>query len=135
MNLLDAMTARLNAIDPDAQRKLAKAMKESDLRDHHIKPRARAYGWLIYWTWNSRNSPAGFPDIILVHPVTGRMVVRELKRVGTGKAFQPRPDQQKWLDAFTTAGVDAGVWTPADLYSGEIDRVLREGATSVAPAK
>lgn len=123
-NLLDAMHDRLNRMDEDARKKLAKTMTETTLRDSHIKPRAKALGWLIYWTWNSKHSPKGFPDIYLLHPVTGAVLVRELKMVGK----KPTVEQQRWLDGFTRAGVDAGVWTPADLFSGEIDRVMTEGA-------
>ncbi|MFG1977029.1 VRR-NUC domain-containing protein [Nonomuraea fuscirosea] len=123
-NLLEVMTARLASMDEQARKKLIRTMKEADLRDLHIKPRAKALGWLLYWTWNSRNSPAGFPDIILLHPITGAHVVRELKMYGK----KPRPDQQAWLDAYALAGVDAGVWTPEHLFNGEIDRIMTEGA-------
>ncbi|MET7335958.1 VRR-NUC domain-containing protein [Nonomuraea sp. NPDC005650] len=123
-NLLDAMTDRLNRMPEEAQKKLIRTMTEATLRDLHIKPRAKALGWLLYWTWNSRNSPAGFPDIILLHPVTGALVVRELKMYGK----KPRSEQQAWLDAYVLAGVDAGVWTPEHLFNGEIDRVMIGGA-------
>jgi hypothetical protein len=122
-NLLDAMHAGLN-MPEDARRKLVKTMTEATLRDDHIKPRAKALGWLLYWTWNSKHSPAGFPDVYLLHPVTGAVVIRELKMVGK----KPTAAQQAWLDGFAVAGVDAAVWTPADLFSGEIDRVMAEGA-------
>ncbi|MEU4703346.1 VRR-NUC domain-containing protein [Nonomuraea dietziae] len=128
MNLLEAMNTRLNRMSAEAQTKLMKSMNEDDLRDAHIVPRARALGYLIYWTWKSIHSPKGFPDVVLVHPVTGAVIIRELKKYGNAKRYQPRPDQQAWLDAFGVAGLDAAVWTPADLFSGEIDRVLIAGA-------
>ncbi|MER5322393.1 hypothetical protein [Streptosporangium roseum] len=128
MNLLDAMNAQLGRMSTENQRKLAKTMKEADLRDDHIVPRARALDYLVYWTWNSKHSPKGFPDVFLLHPVTGAVIIRELKMAGGGKKYQPTAEQQKWLDGFGVAGLDRGVWTPVDLFSGEIDRVLVEGA-------
>ncbi|WP_433542056.1 hypothetical protein ACQP10_37855 (plasmid) [Streptosporangium sandarakinum] len=126
MNLLEAMNSRLSSMSAEAQAKLVKTMKEKDLRDDHIVPRARALGYLVYWTWNSKHSPAGFPDVFLLHPVTGAVIVRELKMARSGA--KPTAEQQKWLDGFGVAGLNVAVWTPADLFSGEITRVLVEGA-------
>ncbi|MET8006293.1 hypothetical protein [Nonomuraea glycinis] len=132
MNLLDAMNARLDRLDDDARAKLIKTMKEADLRDRHIVPMARTLRYLVYFTWNSKHSPGGFPDVVMLHPVTGALIVREIKKAGNLKKYQPRPDQQAWLDGFTLAGVDADVWTPADLFSGRIRRELLEGADRTA---
>lgn len=128
MNLLDAMTSRLNRLSAEAQAHLAKTMKEAELRDDYIVPLARILGYLVYWTWNSKHSPKGFPDVFLAHPVTGAIIIRELKRVGGGKKYQPTEAQQAWLAAFGVAGLDAAVWTPADMISGRIERELRAGA-------
>ncbi|WP_433357712.1 hypothetical protein ACQP25_44855 (plasmid) [Microtetraspora malaysiensis] len=110
-----------------------KAMKEDELRDRLIVPTALTYGWLIYWTHNSKRSPGGFPDLVLAHPVTGALLVRELKKAGTQKRYQPRADQQKWLDTFALAKVDSGVWTPEHWFSGEIPRLLKELGTPIVP--
>ncbi|MFI6634315.1 hypothetical protein ACIBI7_36000 [Nonomuraea fuscirosea] len=128
MNLLDAMNARLDRLDEAAKKKLAKTMKEDELRDQHIVPIARTLGYLIYWTWNSKHSPAGFPDIYLLHPGTGRIIIRELKRVGN----KPTEAQQAWLDGFGVAGLDAQVWTPVDMISGRIRQELIDGASRTA---
>ncbi|WP_433513705.1 VRR-NUC domain-containing protein [Nonomuraea sp. CA-143628] len=128
MNLLDAMNDSLDRLDEAAKKKLAKTMKEEDLRDDHIVPIARILGYLIYWTWNSRHSPAGFPDIYLLHPQTGVTLIRELKRVGK----KPTEAQQAWLDAFVAAGFDTKVWTPNDMISGLIREELFRGAGRAA---
>lgn len=52
---------------------------------------------------------AGWPDLVLVHPVRG-VLFRELK-TDRGKV---RPQQQVWLDWLEAAGMDAGVWRPRD---------------------
>lgn len=54
---------------------------------------ARALGWLVYHTFDSRHSAAGFPDLVLARG--GRLLFVELKsEKGTLKA-----DQLLWLDA------------------------------------
>ena len=69
---------------------------------------AEALGWLVYHTWNSRHSAAGFPDLVLLRG--DREVIAELKRVGR----KPDKHQQRWLEAFRAAGREAFVWTPDD---------------------
>jgi hypothetical protein len=77
---------------------------------------AQANGWMVHhalpamsrrgrWaTWQLGAS--GFPDLVLVHPA-GQLIVAELK-VGRN---QPTRQQEKWLDAFRAAGVEAHLWT------------------------
>lgn len=77
---------------------------------------ARSLGFFCYFTWNSRHSPEGFPDLILVK--NGVILVYELK---TEKG-RMRPMQQEWLDALNGATVQTSrVIRPSDL-----DDVLRE---------
>ena len=73
---------------------------------------------LAYHTYDSRKSPAGFPDWV----ICGRagVLYRELKREGE----DPTPRQQEWLDGLTAAGQDADVWRPADQVSGRIAREI-----------
>jgi hypothetical protein len=57
---------------------------------------AKQRGFLCYHTFNSRRSEAGVPDLLLVHPDTGRTIWAELKvwpRLGL------RPAQETWLAA------------------------------------
>jgi VRR-NUC domain len=105
----------------------------TDRRVHHrpVRPResergfqeavvalARLTGWLVYHTYDSRRSAAGFPDLVLVRG--SELVVRELK-VDGGRVS---PAQRRWLDAL--GGVEtitAGLWTPADWST--VERMLR----------
>ena len=82
---------------------------------------ARSRGWVVAHFSDSRRQvkpgvfvgdkdAAGFPDIVLCHPETGRLKIRELK-TRTGRLTA---DQARWLVALGRCGVDAGVWTSAD---------------------
>lgn len=71
---------------------------------------ATALGYMIYHTWDSRHSPAGFPDLILLRG--HRCVVAELKK---DKAPKPTPKQREWLAAWALIpGAEAHVWRPRD---------------------
>ena len=80
---------------------------------------ARALGFDVYHTLNSRGSEEGFPDTVIAKP--GRMVVCELKVKAT-----PTAAQLKWLDYFRSVGIEAYLWRPADW--SEIERALTEGS-------
>lgn len=83
---------------------------------------AKFHGYrLIYHTHDSRKSEAGWPDLVLANVVRGRVLIRELK-TATGKVS---PAQLKWLTALQSAGINAGVWRPADLTNGHILADLR----------
>lgn len=100
---------------------MAKTMSESTLQTR-VEQLARELGWLFYHTHDSRRSQAGFPDVVFLHPTSGRLVVRELKTMkGTASA-----DQKKWLAAFEVAGVDAGIWRPIDLLDETILNTLTQ---------
>ena len=77
---------------------------------------ARLRGWLVYHTHDSRHSPAGFPDLVLVRG--GRLVFAELKRNALTERAQARQvsdDQAAWLAAL--GDVDAAevhLWRPVD---------------------
>lgn len=71
---------------------------------------ARACGWLVYHTYDSRRSAAGFPDLVLARH--GELLFVELKSA-KGKTSR---DQDEWLDALRcVAGVGVYVWRPEDL--------------------
>lgn len=93
---------------------------ERQLQDH-VMLVARALGWRVYHTHDSRRSPAGFPDLVMVHAVQRRTVFRELK----AERGRMRPGQPEWLEDLGAAGQDAGVWRPRDVVSGEVERTLR----------
>lgn len=84
-------------------------MKESVFQEHVIRL-ARALGWEVYHTHDSRRSRPGYPDLHLWHPVHGQLF-RELK---TMKGRQS-PDQVKVERSLRAAGADVKVWRPSDL--------------------
>lgn len=78
---------------------------------------AQIAGWLHYHTYDSRRSPAGYPDLSLVR--NGRLIYAELK----SESGSPSDEQQKWLDELDRVpGVEVYVWRPSDW--DEIERVL-----------
>jgi hypothetical protein len=70
---------------------------------------ARANGWLVYHTHDSRRSASGFPDLVLLRD--GVLLFAELKAA----EGSPSDDQRAWLAALeAVAGVAAYCWKPAD---------------------
>lgn len=80
---------------------------------------ARMAGLLVYHTYDSRRSQAGFPDVAVCGP--RGFLLRELK---TARG-QLRREQNDWAQWLLDAGVNYGIWRPADLRSGRITRELR----------
>ena len=62
----------------------------------------------------------GFPDLVLVHRISHRMILVELKRED-GRMTR---GQWKWIDA---AGDWGFVWRPSDWLDGTISDVLKRG--------
>lgn len=104
---------------------------------------ARLNGWLVMHIGDSRREvkrgnvsrlvgdtlTKGWPDLVLVHPKWGRLVIRELK----SDKGRVRPDQKVWLKALASAGVDVGIWRPRDLPEveatlGNRRRITKEAA-------
>lgn len=69
---------------------------------------ARANGWLLYHTFDSRRSAAGFPDLTLVRE--GELVFLELK----SDKGRVTPEQQQWLAELAACGHVAEVARPRD---------------------
>lgn len=65
-------------------------------------------GWMHYHTYDSRRCVPGFPDLVLLNPRVGRMLVAELKV----KGGRVTPQQREWLDAFAKCGCESYVWYP-----------------------
>lgn len=99
---------------------LAKEMSERSLQDAVIALADRL-GFMVYHTYDSRRSTAGYPDLHLVHPGRGVHLMRELKK----QSGRVTAAQQDWLTALAAAGVDVGVWRPLDFYDKTIERTLR----------
>ena len=78
-------------------------------------------GWLVYHTYDSRRSQAGFPDLVLAR--ADKLIFAELK-TAKGKV---RDAQILWLDtlgamANTQPNVEVYLWRPKD-WAG-IERIL-----------
>ena len=84
-----------------------------------VRRMARAAGFLDYHTHDSRRSTPGFPDLVLVHLSTGRVIFAELK-MAKGRVT---PEQRRWLAALSKT-CEAVVWRPGDLFDGSIAAAL-----------
>lgn len=84
---------------------------------------AKRSGWLVYHTFDSRRSQAGYPDLHLVHPVLKISLLRELK---TQKGTL-RPEQKTWITALEAAGLNIAIWRPVDWFNGSITAELAPG--------
>lgn len=69
---------------------------------------ATLHGWRWYHTHDSRRSPSGFPDLVLVRG--DRVIFAELKKEN-GKVS---PHQTAWLTALTATPAEVYVWRPSD---------------------
>ena len=86
---------------------------QSAVRDY-----ARLRGWRCYCVWDSRHSPKGWPDLVLLRPP--RLVVAELKST-RGRLTQ---DQREALGLLAGCpGVETYLWRPRDWP--EIEEVLK----------
>lgn len=82
---------------------------------------ALMYGFsLVYHTYRSTHSAAGFPDLVLASPLRKRVLFVETK-AERGKLSEP---QRYWLAGLRQAGAEAYCWRPSDL--DEIPAILRE---------
>lgn len=91
-------------------------MKASDLTlmlteaefQQKITDRATALGWLVYHTYNSRRSAAGFPDLFLCR--SGRALAIEVK----SESGRVSSAQQQWLEALNHTAIEAYLVRPRD---------------------
>jgi len=80
---------------------------------------ATLYRWTWYHTHDSRRSPAGFPDLVLVRD---RVLFVELK-TDRGRLTT---EQLRWQNELYHAGAEVFVWRPGDLVL--VKRVLAQVA-------
>ena len=93
------------------------------------KQATEGYGWMVYHTYDSRRSDAGFPDLVMVRG--GRVIFAELKYdKGYADWDDRKPKrrgkiseaQQAWIDALSNVfGVECYVWK----YPDSVDELLR----------
>lgn len=101
-------------------------MSEADLQQA-VTQLLTYLGFEWFHDTDSRRNRAGLPDIIAVHPRTGRLIFVELKSA-TGKE---RPQQTVWLAALGIRH-EAYLWRPAHWLSGEVQRILQRERVAVA---
>jgi len=90
------------------ERTKAPPIKEKEFLQQ-VRDLAKLCGWLVYHTYDSRRSPEGFPDLVLVRG--NRIIFAELK-AAKGKVT---PNQRVWLNALEKVqGVETYLWRPAD---------------------
>lgn len=82
---------------------------------------ARLQGWLVYHTYDSRRSAAGYPDLTLVRE---RVVFAEIK-ADKGRLSHA---QQEWVIHLVNAGAEVHVWNPSSWRDGDVDAVLARRA-------
>jgi len=82
----------------------------------HFRPAQTAHGWRTPVAADG----AGFPDLVLVRPRDGRVIVAELK----AEHGRVTPAQRAWLDDLASTGIPTFTWWPAD-YPDRIAAVLR----------
>lgn len=95
-------------------------MLEDELKSKTIAV-ATPLGWRWYHTHDSRRSPGGFPDLVLVRGP--RLIFAELKK----QDGRYRPGQREWLADVARAGAEAYTWRPLDYLNGTITRLLTTG--------
>lgn len=93
------------------------ALTEKDWQRQVIEL-AGMLGYRHYHTHDSRRSPHGFPDLVFVSPLRGRVIFAELK----SERGKPSAEQEAWLRDLERAGAEAYLWRPGDL--DEVGRVL-----------
>lgn len=69
---------------------------------------ARLHGWWVHHVFDSRRSPEGWPDLVLIRPP--ELIIAELKRQ-TGKLT---PAQARVLTMLEQCGIEVHVWRPSD---------------------
>jgi hypothetical protein len=119
------------AIKPPASRLFT---NERAFQDQVITD-ATALGWLVGFTYDSRKSRAGEPDLRMVHKFTGRVIFAELKnnekakltegRVGGARSQLWLDGQDEWANALKRSPVEFYFWKPSHYESGEILETLQ----------
>lgn len=99
-------------------------MSEAQLQASIVEA-ARYLRYRHYHTTDSRKSQPGFPDLVLVHRDTGRVIFAELK----AEKGRVTDAQQEWLSLLGKQS-EAHLWRPADWLSGEVRRVLEDRAAT-----
>ena len=94
--------------EADCQRTIVAAARLCGWRVYHNRPTQDHRG-----RWRTAlQGDAGFPDLVLVHPIAGHVWFVELKR----RPNRLSAEQVGWADALNNAGADwRVVWVPDEL--------------------
>jgi len=89
----------------------------------------------VYHTHDSRHSPPGFPDCVIVTSKPARLIFAELK----SEKGRVSVAQQGWLDALSKIArehylIGVYLWRPIHWKTGEIERVL-DGACDLLTSR
>lgn len=79
---------------------------------------AKANGWLVYHTHDSRRSEPGFPDLVMVRNCV--LIFAEVKTL-KGKIST---EQERWLYELSETETPTYIWRPSDWP--EIERILEQ---------
>jgi len=94
-------------------------MREKELQGLVAKA-AESFGALHYHTFNSRRSPSGFPDSVIIKGTN--LIFAELKR----ERRKPTPTQDIWLEALRNVrSIQVKVWRPSDWIDETIIKTIR----------
>lgn len=83
-----------------------------------VRELAEAYGWTVFWTWQSKHSPPGEFDLRMVRPP--RYLCVELK---TEKGRLSKEQAETLLLLQGCPAIEVYVWRPSDL--DQIELILR----------
>jgi len=86
--------------------------------NHTVKSMAEGFGWRVFSTWNSQNSPAGEPDLRMIR--WPRMLWVELK---TEKGKVSAAQEKVLSELMEFRQIEVYVWRPRDRDG--IERILR----------
>lgn len=101
-------------------------MTEEDLQGS-VEDMLTTLRYLWFHDEDARRDQAGLPDLIAVHPLTGFLIMVELKK----EKGTVRVKQAKWLAALQLRkrpDYYVGIWRPRHWQSGMIQQILRHGA-------
>lgn len=101
------MNLDLEISEKDFQRKILELAKTFGWKVAHFRAAQNARG---IWMTPVGADGAGWPDLILVHPMRNIIVARELKK----QKGRVDPDQERWGAWLTAVGVDWKIWRPSD---------------------
>jgi hypothetical protein len=100
---------------------MAAGMSEATLQANILQV-AKDLGWLTYHTYDSRRSPAGFPDLVLVHSEQRRCIFSELK-TERGRQSAAQRDWERRLR--TVSGIEFYLWRPIQWLDSTVVRILQ----------